>query len=155
MRRSDREITDISVIDTFISNERILRVGFFDNGEVYIVPVNYGYINNGTDRFFYFHGAKAGRKYELAKNCAEVGFEIDGCFRMIENEEACGYSAEYRSVIGNGELSLIDDIDEKKAALDCLMEHQTKRKDWSYSEESLEATALFCIRVSKMTCKSK
>ena len=36
MRRKDREITDIAAIDAFISREKIMRVGFCDDGEVYI-----------------------------------------------------------------------------------------------------------------------
>ena len=44
MRRSDREITDKKVIEKFISEEQILRIAFFDDGDIYIVPVNYGYL---------------------------------------------------------------------------------------------------------------
>ena len=66
MRRRDREVTDAEAIELFISKQQVIRIGFYDNGEVYIVPVNYGYeLNNGGDTF-YFHGAKAGRKSELA-----------------------------------------------------------------------------------------
>lgn len=44
MRRKDREITDKSQIKEFISSEQILRIGFYDKDEVYIVPVNYGFV---------------------------------------------------------------------------------------------------------------
>ena len=44
MRRSDREITDEKSIEAFIAKEQIMRIAFYDNGEIYIVPVNYGYI---------------------------------------------------------------------------------------------------------------
>lgn len=64
MRRSDREITDKKMIETFIANEQILRIGFYDNGDVYVVPVNYGYSYINDKYSFYFHGAKAGRKFE-------------------------------------------------------------------------------------------
>ena len=67
MRRNDREITDNNVIEAFISKEQIIRIAFCDNGDIYIVPVNYGYINENGNYSFYFHGAKAGRKYELSK----------------------------------------------------------------------------------------
>ncbi len=66
MRRNDREITDETAVRQFISGEKILRVGFNDNGEVYIVPVNYGYSEADGRYTFYFHGAAAGRKYELS-----------------------------------------------------------------------------------------
>ena len=52
MRRNDREVTDAEIIEDFIAGENIMRVGFYDSGEVYIVPVNYGYsVNNGKYTF--------------------------------------------------------------------------------------------------------
>ena len=44
MRRSDREITDPKIIEEFVAGEQILRVAFYDEGDIYIVPVNYGYL---------------------------------------------------------------------------------------------------------------
>ena len=46
MRRSDREIKDINSIEKFIAGEQILRIAFYDDGDIYIVPVNYGYVPN-------------------------------------------------------------------------------------------------------------
>ena len=46
MRRKDREITDKNRIEEFIATEQILRVAFYDDGEIYIVPVNYGSLMN-------------------------------------------------------------------------------------------------------------
>ena len=69
MRRNDREITDEKVIEAFIAEEQILRIAFWDNGDIYIVPVNYGYLYEDGKYSFFFHGAKAGRKFEL---CAQL-----------------------------------------------------------------------------------
>ena len=112
MRRKDREITDKKVIFEFINNEQILRIAFCDESDIYIVPVNYGYIYD-EQYTFYFHGAKAGRKYELAKGNPVVGFEIDGNYSLVEGEEACDFSATFQSVVGTGDLSLVDDSKEK------------------------------------------
>ena len=155
MRRHDREITDKAEIECFISGEKILRVGFCDNGEVYIVPVNYGYTVDSGRYTFYFHGAKAGRKYELAKACPSVGFEIDGSYELIRAENACGHSAKYQSVIGNGTLSVITDADEKRAAFSSIMKQATDRAEWEYDDAVLERTALFKIEVKTMSCKAK
>ena len=113
MRRNDREITDNSVIEAFIVKEQIIRIAFCDNGDIYIVPVNYGYINDNGKYCFYFHGAKAGRKYELAKKSPKVGFEIDGKYELLEADIACDFSAKFQSVIGTGTLSLVEDSSEK------------------------------------------
>ena len=75
MRRKDREITDEAKIDEIISRCNCCRIGFNDSGEVYIVPLNFGYVKQDGRRTFYFHSAKDGRKIDLVKEGYEVGFE--------------------------------------------------------------------------------
>ena len=82
MRRRDREVTDHQAIEAFLRREQILRVAFYDQGDIYIVPVNYGFTCDGGGFTFYFHGAQAGRKYALSRECPTVGFEIDGGYRV-------------------------------------------------------------------------
>ena len=155
MRRSDREITNKKEIEEFVAEEQILRIAFYDDGDIYIVPVNYGYIYENDKYSFYFHGAKAGRKYELSKSKPVVGFEIDGKYNLLENEIACNYSANFQSVIGTGKLHLVDDIEEKKIGLNILMRHLTQHSEWNYDDKMLEAVAVFKIDVHKISCKAK
>ena len=155
MRRRDREVTDAEAIELFISKQQVIRIGFYDNGEVYIVPVNYGYeLNNGVYTF-YFHGAKAGRKYELAKSQPCVGFEIDGEYSLITADKACGHSARFQSVIGNGTLAIVDDEDEKLRGLNCLMTQLTGKRGHDYSKERLKAVAVFKLEAKQLSCKAK
>ena len=155
MRRSDREITDKSEIEAFVAGEQILRIAFYDNGDIYIVPVNYGYRYENDTYAFYFHGAKAGRKYELSKSNPVVGFEIDGKYRLLEHETACDYSAAFQSVVGTGRLQLVEDTEEKKIGLNALMKQTTKKDGWSFNEKMLHATAVFKLDVQKLSCKAK
>lgn len=155
MRRSDREIKDISQIKAFIQKESIIRIGFYDEGEVYIVPVNYGYVFENDKHVFYFHGAKAGRKYELAKKVPEVGFEIDGNYELLKAETACDYSAKFQSVIGNGKLKLVDDYAEKIKGLNILMKQSTEKDDWTYENKMVDGVAVFKLEVEKLSCKAK
>lgn len=154
MRRKDREITDQNLISQFIAKEQILRIAFCDEGDIYIVPVNYGYIYD-EQYTFYFHGAKAGRKYELAKNKPTVGFEIDGNYTLLEGAEACDYSATFQSVIGMGKLSLVEDNAEKISGLNAIMKQTTSKAEWDYSDEMLDAVAMFRLDVEKLSCKAK
>lgn len=155
MRRNDREITDKKMIEQFIADEQIVRVAINDNGDIYIVPVNYGYTLIDDKYSFYFHGAKAGRKFELSKSKPSVGFEIDGKYKLIEGEKACDFSADFRSVIGTGTLQLVEGRDEKIQGLNTIMKQTTKRAEWDYSNEMLEAVAVFRLDVDKMSCKAK
>ena len=155
MRRSDREITDPKIIEEFVAGEQILRVAFYDDGDIYIVPVNYGYLYENDKYSFYFHGAKAGRKYELSKSKPVVGFEIDGKYKLLENENACDYSASFQSVIGTGTLQIVDNMEEKKLGLNTLMKQISQHSDWNYDDKMLEAVAVYRLDVTKIACKAK
>lgn len=155
MRRSDREIKDINLIEKFIAKEQILRIAFYDDGDIYIVPVNYGYVFEDNHFRFYFHGAKAGRKFELSQKKPKVGFEIDGNYELTDGDIACDYSAKFQSVIGTGTLGIVDDKDEKILGLNKLMKQTTRKESWSYSDEMLRTTAIFRLDVDKMSCKLK
>ena len=155
MRRKDREITDSLVIEDFIAKEQIIRIAFYDNGDIYIVPVNYGFINDNGKYIFYFHGAKAGRKYELTKSSPKVGFEVDGNYELIEADKACSFSAKFQSVIGTGVLSIVEDKDEKIQGLNTIMKQTTLKSGWSYNDSMLNGVAVFKLDVEKMSCKAK
>ena len=155
MRRSDREITDDKTINQFIDKENVIRIAFYDNGDIYIVPVNYGHCFEEGKHVFYFHGAKAGRKYELALKTPLVGFEIDGKFEILSADIACDYSAKFQSVIGTGKLSIIEDDTEKEKGLNTLMKQVSGRSAWEYKTQMLEGVAVFKIEVCKMSCKAK
>ena len=116
--------------------------------------MNYGYLYD-EQYTFYFHGAKAGRKYELAKKNPTVGFEIDGHYMLLESESACNFSAAFQSVIGTGDLFLVENKDEKIIGLNAIMKQTTSETEWNYSNETLEAVAVFKLVVAKLSCKAK
>ena len=155
MRRSDREITDPERIEAFVRNGRIIRIAFWDRGEIYIVPVNYGYEKTDGQYRFYFHGAKAGRKYELSGSSPSVGFEIDGGYRLLEAETACGYSAEFWSVTGTGTIRLLEDPEEKIRGLDLLMGQASGKMRWDYPTEALDRVAVYRLDAEKLSCKAR
>ncbi len=155
MRRNDREITDKTLIEQFIAKEQIIRIAFYDNGDLYIVPLNYGYTYENEKYVFYFHGAKAGRKYELSKASPNVGFEIDGAYELLEADAACDYSAKFQSVIGTGRLSIIEDDEEKIKGLNALMNHISGKAKWDYSKEMVDAVAVYRLEAEKLSCKAK
>lgn len=102
---------------------------------------------------FCFHGAKVGRKYELAKKNPIVGFEIDGNDRLQESETDCNFSAAFQSLIGTGKLSVSEDNDEKRAGLNFIMKQVDSKKNRGYSDKMLDAVAVFGLAVNKLSCK--
>ena len=153
MRRKDREITDPARIADIISRCTCLRIGFHDDGEVYIVPLNFGYEARDNTYVFYFHGAKEGRKIDLIQKSPNVGFEMDTNYALNASDIACGCSARFQSIIGNGVVRILPDPEEKKLGLSLLMEHNTGKREWSFDEKMVDAVTVFKLAVTKMSCK--
>ncbi|MCH5324920.1 MAG: pyridoxamine 5'-phosphate oxidase family protein [Eubacterium sp.] len=156
MRRKDREVTDPSKIEDIISRCTCCRIGFNDGGEVYIVPLNFGYTAKDNTYTFYFHGAKEGRKAELINSSPHVGFEMDtdaAVYSLGEPDVACKYTARFQSIIGNGVISTVSDTDEKLLGLSLIMEHSAGKREWKFDEKMLNAVAVFKLEVTKLSCK--
>ncbi|MCH5147140.1 MAG: pyridoxamine 5'-phosphate oxidase family protein [Clostridiales bacterium] len=156
MKRKDREITDRQAIIDIIENCQCCRIGFQDDGEVYIVPLNFGFEYSEQHITFYFHGANDGRKIDLIAKNPHVGFEMDTnheVYAKSNNGTACTYTARFQSVIGTGKVSMVCNVEEKKHGLLLLMKHTTQKCEWSFDEKMLNAVAVFKLEVEKLSCK--
>ena len=58
----------------------------------------------------------------------------------------------YRSVIGFGKASFVDDLEEKKKGLDAIMEHYAGRS-FDYPEPALKETTIIKVEIESMTGK--
>ena len=153
MRRKDREVTDTNRIKEIIRECHICRIGFNDNGEVYIVPLNFGYEVIDGNYILYFHSAKEGRKIDLIEKSPHVGFEMDTGYQLVTADIACGHSALYQSIIGNGIIGVVEDTSQKQHGLRLIMEHETGKSDWNFNEKMLGAVTVFRLTVTALSCK--
>ena len=153
MRRKDREVTDPAKIQDIMERCTCCRVGFNDDGEVYIVPLNFGYKISDDRYTLYFHGAGAGRKFDLAQAKPYVGFEMDTNYLLHTADVACEFSARFQSIIGNGTFSFVEDPAEKLEGLQLVMFHATGKKDWEFNPMMLKMVAVFKLEVIKLSCK--
>jgi len=153
MRRTDREVTDQDKIQDIVGRCICCRIGFNDDGRVYIVPLNFGYQKNENTYIFYFHGAHEGRKIDLIQRSPYVGFEMDTHYKLTEAELACGHSARFQSVIGNGTMEIVEDTKEKMIGLNLVMKQNTGKGDWTYDERYVNAVTVFKLTVTEMSCK--
>ncbi len=153
MRRKDREITDIDQIYKVMDECVCCRLGFVDDEEVYIVPLNFGYAINGESTTLYFHSAGEGRKIELIKKCKKVGFEMDSGYSLTTGELACDYTASFKSIIGTGNISIVSSETEKIIALKRIMYQSTQLEDWQFNAQMLNAVCIIKLEINKMSCK--
>jgi uncharacterized protein len=154
MRRKDREIQDIKVIKEILDRADVCRIAIYAERAPYTVPLNYGYTWESKLTLF-FHCAKDGRKIDLLKKNNIVGIEIDTAHELKEGKEACTWGMNYRSIIGIGKVLFIEDTEEKKKALDKIMEHYRYQGKPVYREEELKNVMVGKIEVEEMSGKEK
>lgn len=148
MRRSDKEITDKSLIESIIGRSTVCRIAMVDDGEPYLVPVSFGYENDTI----YIHGARDGRKMTILSKNPSVCFECETDVRLVSDGPACRWGMAYRSVIGFGTASFIHDREEKRRALAIIM-RQYSDESHVYQDSEIDATAVIGISVTRMTGK--
>ena len=149
MRRKDKEIKDIEEIKSIIKEATVCRIGLSNNNIPYVVPVNFGYKNN----CLYIHSALEGRKIETIKKNNNVCFEIDIDHELLISEIPCKSSMKYRSVIGFGKAFLIDDLKEKREALNIIMEHYSIGDSHEYIEKLTNKVSIIKVEIESMTGK--
>ena len=150
MHRNEREITDKKDIDDIIRRCRVCHLAMCDEGQPYIVPLNFGYDGG----FIYFHAAPEGRKIDIIKRNNRVGFEFDILHDIVTAQQACDWGAKYESVIGSGTAEIVDNLEAKKDALKCIM-RQYSGGTWDFPEEILQKTLILRVCILEISGKSR
>lgn len=154
MRRKDREVTDPARIEETIAESHCCRLGFSDGEVPYVVPLSFGYAHRPDGGYtFYFHSAGEGRKIDLIRRRGRAAFELDTHYQLTRGDRACAHSARFRSVMGAGAVSFVEDPAGKRAALTAIMEHTAGPGPWTFDETMLAAVRVFRLDTETLTCK--
>ncbi len=155
MRRKDREVTEINEIEKIFYQCKTCHVAMVDNGAPYVVPLSYGFkmLDNNTLEL-YFHSALEGRKLDILRKNNKVCFEVAYEGEPVFADTPCNSGYYFASVIGNGEVVFIDDIDEKCEALSIMFKHQSG-KEIVFTAGQTENICVYKIISSDFTGKRK
>lgn len=155
MRRTDRMVENEHKILEILEECKVCRVGLHDQGNIYIVPLNYGYCFEQGKLTLYFHGAKEGRKLNVIRSNPNVGFEMDCGHKLIEAELACQYSYYFSSIIGNGKAEIVEAQEEKNKALELIMRHMAGKEfhEFEANKKLQQIVTIIKVVVDEFTCK--
>ena len=153
MRRQDRRITDPAVIRMVLDKCRTLHLGLVEDGRAYIVPLNYGWTEENGRYILYAHSAAEGRKIDLIRGGADVGFEMETGVEYFDAETACGWGNRYESIIGEGRATLLSTPEEKRQALTAIMAHYSARRDYTFEDAKVNLVQVIKIDVTALSCK--
>ena len=127
----------------------VCRIALVDSDSPYIIPVNFVI----HDNHLYFHSAREGKKIDILRKNNKVCFEMDVNTEIIKGNRPCCWGMKYLSVIGFGQAFFLEKSDEKKKALDLLMEKYAGGGVFSYHEEALRKIFVIDIRIEKISGK--
>lgn len=150
MRRKDKEITDPRQIQEILKNGKLCHIAMTSGDEPYIITVNYGY----RDNYIYFHSAPEGRKIEMIRKNPKVCFMVYTDEQIVSGENPCkDWSMKYRSLIGYGKATILENPHEKAEGLKILMEHYSNKGSFEFTAKSLKETAVIKIEIEEITGK--
>lgn len=146
------EIIDISKIENYISQSSICYLSIIDdNGVPYSLPMNFGY----DKQCIYLHSSPSGSVFEYISKNKPVSITFCTKPELVFQTEsiACSYRMRASSVIARGEVEVINDLTEKRKALDLIMLHYTS-KPFEYRDPAVRNVFVFKLKASQLTCKA-
>ncbi len=87
----------------------------------------------------------------MLRNNNLVCFEMDIDQELIRSPDRC--SMRYRSVIGHGLATIVEERGEKIEALDLIMHHY-RQEPFIYSEETMQSTVIIKVEIDEITGKA-
>jgi nitroimidazol reductase NimA-like FMN-containing flavoprotein (pyridoxamine 5'-phosphate oxidase superfamily) len=139
---------DKAAMEAVIRSSLVCRLALADERGPYVVPMSFGY----RDGVLYFHGGATGRKVEIIRRDPRVCVEFDVDVEIRPGKEVCRTGMKYRSVIAFGTASFVEDREEKRRALQALM-NQYAEGEFGFPDAAVDRTTCFKVVIEEMTGK--
>jgi nitroimidazol reductase NimA-like FMN-containing flavoprotein (pyridoxamine 5'-phosphate oxidase superfamily) len=151
MRRAELAMESEDEMLKVLRGQRYLTLAMCNDDKPYLVTLNYAF--DQPLKCFYFHCARGGRKIDILSANPFVWGQVVEDLGYIEGE--CEYG--YRSVMFEGRVTFLDDLSEKRKALEAMIEtyeHDAeKAKKQMIEQSSLEKVCIGRIQVLSMSGK--
>ena len=147
-----RGFYDRDLVHGILDEGFICHVGFVVDDQPLVIPTGYGRIGDKL----YIHGSQASRMLRTLKTgvaaCVTVTL-VDG---LVLARSAFHHSINYRSVVIFGTATLVEDAEEKNAALLAFSEHVIRGR-WQDvrepTEQELKATTVLVLPLVEVSAK--
>ena len=152
IREADRGVYDRETVYRILDEGFLCHAGFVVDGQPFVIPTSYG----RKDSSLYIHGSAASRMLRQMKDGVPVCITVTLLEGLVLARSIFNHSMNYRSVVILGKATLVDDPDEKLAALRTLSEHILPGR-WEDSrqpnERELKATSVLRVPIEEFSAK--
>jgi len=152
VREPDRAVYDRPAVYRILDEAFLCHVGFNIEGQPFVIPTSFG----RKDANLYIHGSAASRMLRQLKEDVPVCVTVTLLDGLVLARSVFNHSMNYRSVVILGKASLVDDAEEKMAALRVLSEHILPGR-WDDTrqpnERELKATSVLRVPIEEYSAK--
>jgi uncharacterized protein len=152
VREAERAVYDREAAYRILDEGFLCHVGFVADGQPFVIPTSYG--RKGDN--LYIHGSAASRMLRQMKEAVPVCVTVTLLDGLVLARSIFNHSMNYRSVVILGKATLVDDPEEKLAALITLSEHILPGR-WADSrqpnERELKATSVLRLPIEEFSAK--
>ena len=152
VREPERAVYGREEVYRILDEGFICHVGFAIDGQPFVIPTSYG----RKDADLFIHGSAASRMLRHMKEGLSVCVTVTLLDGLVLARSIFNHSMNYRSVVILGKATLVEDPDEKLAALRTLSEHIIPGR-WDDvrqpNERELKATSVLRLPIEEFSAK--
>ena len=147
-----RGFYDHELVFKILDEGFICHIGFNVDGRPVVIPTGYARV----DEKLYIHGSQASRMLRTLKTGVDACVTVTLVDGLVLARSAFHHSINYRSVVIFGQAKLVDDAQEKVAALVAFSEHVIRGR-WDDvrepTEQELKATTVLSLELAEVSAK--
>ena len=151
-RHPERGVYDRESIDAILDEALICHVGFVVDGQPFVIPT----IHARAGDVLYLHGSTASRMLRTIGDGVDVCVTVTLLDGIVLARSVYNHSMNYRSVVVLGGARLVDDPEEKLAALEAVVEHVVPGR-WADARQpnrkELKATSVLALPLDEASAK--
>jgi uncharacterized protein len=151
-RLPKRAAYDRATLTRILDEGLVCHLGFVADGQPYVIPASYG--RSGDT--LYIHGSSASRMLRLLESGAPLALTVTLLDGLVLARSAFHHSMNYRSVVVLGTAREVSDPEEKRRALDVIVDHVCpgrSRDTRPPSQRELDATLLLALPIVEASAK--
>ena len=152
LRRKEKEITDPTILKKILRSATYVTLAMCDDNQPYLVSLSHGY--DEKNNCIYFHCASEGKKIEYLLQSNRVWGQALLDYGVKPTENSCTHL--YASVHFSGKTIFLEDVKEKRHAMECMLEQLNRNSEElivKLNNEQLKKMRIGKITIEYMTGK--
>ena len=153
-RLRERGSYDRALIEAILDEALVCHVGFVHENAPVVIPT----IHARVGETLYLHGSPASRMLRSMRGNGEICVTVTLVDGLVVARAAFHNSLNYRSVVVFGRPRIVDDLGEKRDALEAITEHVVPGR-WVDSrpmtDKELKATLVAALSIDEVSAKTR